>query len=185
MFSSNMRKIDLNRYLLNESINNSSDIYSLSKDDEFMNLINSCQNKKIKINSRLVHMKDFLTSIENLIYNIDQYISFVKNIFRINQLEVRYIVRLTLYNNPNIMNSNVYFYDNEEFYLKYFKQMLISKYKKNAKLLRKYNPDINIYNFEKLTSVVNNNTKPYILFEDINLNNIDFYLTLWDKIKKN
>ena len=102
--------INKNDILLNEYIINSSDLYELINNEEFnfktkkLNL-----NKKINPKSKLIH-KNGITLLELIIFNIDNYISFLKQNLMINQLEIRYIAYLTIYEN-NYLFEEKYYYD--------------------------------------------------------------------------
>ena len=60
-------------------------------------------------------------------------------------------------------------------------EILYKKYNDNKTLLSKYYPNINYSNKKDLLHYINNN-KSYVLFEDINLSNIDYYCVLWESI---
>lgn len=171
--------INKNDILLNEYIINSSDLYELINNKEFnfktkkLNL-----NKKINPKSKLIH-KNGITLLELIIFNIDNYISFLKQNLMINQLEIRYIAYLTIYEN-NYLFEEKYYYDNIEYFNKLFKKILMSKYNKNVNILLKYKT-INIYDYNKLLKIINKNkNRAYIYFEDINQNNALYYLSIYE-----
>lgn len=171
--------INKNDILLNEYIINSSDLYELINNEEFnfktkkLNL-----NKKINPRSKLIH-KNCITLLELIIFNIDNYISFLKQNLMINQLEIRYIAYLTIYEN-NYLFEEKYYYDNIEYFNKLFKKILMSKYNKNVNILLKYKT-INIYGYNKLLKIINENkNRAYIYFEDINQNNALYYLSIYE-----
>lgn len=151
------------------------------QDNNLLNIINKLNNDTIYVDSLIIHKKKTITKIENFIYNIDQYICFLKDIFKINQLEIRYILHLTIYSNIKLFTKELYFYDDKEFYISQFKNILLNKYKKNVKLMSLYIDDLTIYNFNELVSIVNGLKRPYVLFENINKDNINYYKYLWEK----
>lgn len=166
-------------------INNLSDIESITNNDKFNELLNKANsNEKISIKNNLIHDHD-LSKKEQLFFNLDNYISFIKSKLFINQFELRYIIELTIYNRYNkILLDSTYYFDNPNYYHKVFIKMFMFKYNKNYKLLSKY---INIRkrNFDELINLLNNNKKrSYIYFEDIKLNNMNFYIPLIQKMEE-
>ena len=172
----------INSVLSNDYINNSSDILSLSKNNEFKKLIDKVdKNKIIKVDSHLIHKKD-ISGLEQFVFNLDNYISFLKFNLLINQLEIRIILDLTIYNNNNILFSDIYFYDNKDFYIEEYKKMFMYKYLKNYNILNKY---INIkkLSFDELIIKLNQNkNKAHFYFEDIN-KNLPYYITIIDYLE--
>ena len=97
----------------------------------------------------------------------------------INQLEIRYIAYLTIYEN-NYLFEEKYYYDNIEYFNNLFKKILMSKYNKNVNILLKYK-NINIYDYDTLLEKINKNkNRAYIYFEDINQNNALYYLNIYE-----
>lgn len=166
-------KIILSKYILNAS-----DILELTTNNEFKNITKDLNlNKEIAIKSKLIH-KSNITLLENIIYIIDNYISFLKSNLFINQLEIRYITSLTIYN-KYIFNDK-YYYDNIDYYNKIFKDILMNKYINNTKILSNIKK-INIYNYENLINKINQNkNRAYIYFENINQNNALYYLNIYE-----
>ena len=166
-------------------LNNLSDINSIIEDDEFKSILNRIDyNKLIDIKNNIIHDHK-LTMKEQLLFNLDNYISFLKSKLFINQFELRYIINLTIYNRYNkILLNDTYYYDNIDFYHREFIKMFMYKYNKNYNFISKYEK-IKKRNFEELIILLNNNKKrSYIYFEDINLNNMNFYLPLILKLEE-
>ena len=104
-------KNKISKILLNKFIINSSDILELTSNDEFKNKLDNLNiNEIINIKSKLIHKKD-ISLLEVIIFNIDNYISYLKNTLEINQLQIRYIAYLTMYEN-NYLFDKLYYYDN-------------------------------------------------------------------------
>ena len=169
----------INKYINKSYINNISDILSLSKDERFIKLINNLDKKKMtKINTHLIHKEKEINQIEQFIFNLDNYISFLKNSIKINQLELRYIISLTIYNKNNkILYNNIYYYENINYYHKEFIKMFMYKYKENMKIL-----NYESLKFEDLVYKINNYKRTYAYFEDINQNNMFYYKCIIDCI---
>lgn len=167
----------INNILLNDYINNSSDILSLSKDKCFTNLLNKLdKNEIINVNSKLIH-KNNITYLEQFIFNLDMYISFIKKYLLLNQQEVRYIIYLTIYDNNDILFDKEYYYDNKDKYIAGFKNMFLSKYLNNYNILKKY-IKINKYNFDSLINKLNQlKNKAHFYFENIN-KNLPYYIEI-------
>ena len=172
--------ININDY---NYLNNISDILSFFKDKSFLNLYNSINNDKIKVTSNLIHNKEYISRKEQFLFNLDNYISYIKNNVFISPLELRYIISLTLYNKYNkILYSDIYYYDNTSLYIKEFKNMFMYNYNKNVFLLKIY---INIekLNFKELVNLINTHKKrTYCLFETINKNNMNFYIPIIESL---
>lgn len=170
--------MNYNEYLLKPYINNASDINAFLQDHLLDNLFIKPKYKEIRVKSHLVHQEDHINIYEQIIFNIDNYITFIKSYLKINELEIRYILSLTLYNNDlNIFSSDKYYYDDIEYYNNEFINIFMNKYLKNIKLLKKY---INIkkINFKELCKFINTNKKAHIFFEPIEENNVQYYINL-------
>lgn len=168
----------INKYIEKIYINNMSDIKIYSKDKEFKKIISKLdQEKHIKVTSNLIHKEKEINQIEQFIFNLDNYITFIKQNIFINQTELKYIISLTIYNKYNkILYSDLYYYDNVDLYIKEFKKMFMHNYIRNAKILNK-----EIKNFKELCTMINNNKKRiYCYFDEINNNNILLYKTLFN-----
>ena len=166
----------INKYINKEYINNASDIKSYSKDKEFINIINKLDhNKYIYVTSNLIHKEKRINQIEQFIFNLDNYITFIKQNIFINQIELKYIINLTIYNKNNkILYSNLYYYDNIDLYIKEFKKIFMYNYINNTKKLK-----IKTKDFYELCNILNTNKKrAYCYFEKINNNNILYYKTI-------
>ena len=172
-------KEKVNKILLNEYIINSSDLLEITNSSEFLNMIKNVDiNKEIIVKSKLIH-KNNISLLESILFGIDNYLSFLKNILNVNQLEIRYIAMLTIFND-NYLFSDKYYYDNIEYFNNIYKDIIMNKYIKNAKYLSKYK-NINIYTYEQLINKINQNkNRAYIYFEDINQNNALYYLNIYE-----
>ena len=172
----------ITKYIEKNYINNYSDIKSFSNDKEFNKIINKLDvNKKIKIKKSLIHKESEINQIEQFIFNLDNYISYIKDNIHINSQEIKYIINLTLYNKYNkILYSDMYYYTNEELYIKEFNKLFMNNYNKNKKLLNLKN-----LSFKELITIINIHKKrTYCLFEKINNNNMNFYKSLIDSIEQ-
>lgn len=170
--------MNYNEYLLKPYINNASDINTFLQEHSLEHLFNITNYKEIEIKSHLIHKSDHINIYEQIIFNLDNYISFIKSYLKINQLEIRYIISLTLYNNSlDIFLNDKYYYENIEYYNKKFIKLFMNNYIKNMKLLKKY---INIteLTFLELCNFINKNKKAYIFFEHIEENNMQYYINL-------
>ena len=162
-------------------LNNISDIICYKKDNKFNNLLDKVDDSTIIINNRLLH-KNNITHKELFYFNLDNYISFIKDKLKINQLEIRYLISLTLYNmNNKILLSKNYYYDNVEYYNKGFIDLFMYNYYKNYDYLIKF-IKIKKYDFNNLIELINKNKKSIIFLESINSKNIDFYLPIIQSI---
>lgn len=172
-------KNKISKILLNKFIINSSDILELTSNDEFKNKLDNLNiNEIINIKSKLIHKKD-ISLLEVIIFNIDNYISYLKNILEINQLQIRYIAYLTMYENNYLFNK-LYYYDNIEYYNNIFKEIFYQKYKNNYKILSKFK-NIPMYSYKELISKINKNkNRAYAYFENINQNNALYYLNIYE-----
>lgn len=172
-------KNKISKILLNKFIINSSDILELTSNDEFKNKLDNLNiNEIINIKSKLIHKKD-ISLLEVIIFNIDNYISYLKNILEINQLQIRYIAYLTMYEN-NCLFDKLYYYDNIEYYNNIFKEIFYQKYKNNYKILSKFK-NIPMYSYKELISKINKNkNRAYAYFENINQNNALYYLNIYE-----
>lgn len=172
-------KNKISKILLNKFIINSSDILELTSNDEFKNKLDNLNiNEIINIKSKLIHKKD-ISLLEVIIFNMDNYISYLKNILEINQLQIRYIAYLTMYEN-NYLFDKLYYYDNIEYYNNIFKEIFYQKYKNNYKILSKFK-NIPMYSYKELISKINKNkNRAYAYFENINQNNALYYLNIYE-----
>lgn len=172
-------KNKISKILLNKFIINSSDILELTSNDEFKNKLDNLNiNEIINIKSKLIHKKD-ISLLEVIIFNIDNYISYLKNILEINQLQIRYIAYLTMYEN-NYLFDKLYYYDNIEYYNNIFKEIFYQKYENNYKILSKFK-NIPMYSYKELISKINKNkNRAYAYFENINQNNALYYLNIYE-----
>ncbi len=170
--------MNYSEYLLKPYINNASDINAFLQDHLLDNLLIKTNYKEIKIKSHLIHQVDYINIYEQIIFNIDNYITFIKTYLKINELETRYILSLTLYNNNlDIFSSDKYYYDDIEDYNNKFINIFMNKYLKNIKLLKKY-ISIKELNFKELCNFINTNKKAHIFFESIEENNVQYYINL-------
>ena len=169
----------INELLKLNYLNNLSDIIELFKDNYFINIYNTIEDKTISFKSNLIHKITKISIKEQFIFNIDNYITFIKNNIFINNNELKYILFLTLHNN-NIrkMISDKYYYENVDYYHKLFIKIFMYNYNKNVKLLSKF-INIEYKSFYELVEFINTNKKRiYPYFENINNKNINFYINL-------
>ena len=120
----------------------------------------------------------------NRVSSVYNYISFIKRHLKINQLEIRYIISLTLYNKYNkVLFDTTYYYNNINKYEKSFKKMFMFNYQNNIKLINKYQK-IKLRDFNSLISSINANKKrTYAYFETINNMNMNFYLAIINNLE--
>ena len=176
----------INKYINKDYINNLSDIKAFINDKEFLIIINKLNNKKyIKVTSNLIHKSNKIIQIEQFIFNLDNYITYIKQLIHINPIELRYILKLTLYNKYNkILYSDLYYYDNVELYQIIFKNMFMCNYLNNIKLIKKY-IKIKKRSFNELINIINEHKKrTYCYFENITNNNMNFYLPIIESIEE-
>lgn len=174
----------INKIINKSYINNASDILELFQDVIFINVFNSINDEIIYINSSLIHRDNKISLKELFIFNIDMYITYIKNFINIDSLQLRYIIMLTLHNkNIKLLVSNKYYYDYIDYYNNLFTRIFMYNYKKNIKLLSKF---INIEekNFNELVFLINKHKKRvYSYFENINNKNINFYIPIISNIE--
>lgn len=168
---------EIKKIIYKPYINNASDIISFLDIDEIKSLF-KIKCKKVIINSHLIHKEKEINLTEQLIFNLDNYITFVKNKLTINQFEIKYIIDLTLRNSKiTHLISNIYYYDNIEYYNKIFKEIFMYQYKKNIKYINKHFK-VKEKSFNEFINHINTNKKrAYVYFEDINKNK-PYYLEL-------
>lgn len=175
----------INKYINKDYINNSSDIKALIKEDYLQNIINNLnKDKYIKITSKLIHNKKKINQLEQFIFNLDNYITYIKQSVHINPLELRYIINLTLNNKYiKILYSDLYYYDNTEKYINNFQKIFMHKYKKNIKYISKYTKVKN-RNYKELVNFLNTHKKrTYCYFENITINNMNFYISIISQLE--
>lgn len=167
----------IEKYIFDENINNSSDILCLYNDG-FLNNLLIKKSYDIMICSILNKNKKLININNQIILNLDKYISFLKRSLNIDQLLIRYIVTLTINNLYNkILSSPKYYFDNVEYYTKYFKKMFIYNYNRNHLILKKFN--IKKHNFDELVKIINKNQKKAIIYlEKIDKHNLNFALNV-------
>ena len=74
----------INKYINKDYINNLSDIKAFINDNEFLIIINKLNNKKyIKVTSNLIHKSNKINQIEQFIFNLDNYITYIKQLIHI------------------------------------------------------------------------------------------------------
>ena len=176
----------INKYINKDYIKNLSDIKAFINDKEFLIIINKLNKKKyIKVTSNLIHKSNKINQIEQFIFNLDNYITYIKQLIHINPIELRYILKLTLYNKYNkILYSDLYYYDNVELYQIIFKNMFMCNYLNNIKLIKKY-IKIKKRSFNELINIINEHKKrTYCYFENITNNNMNFYLPIIESIEE-
>ena len=89
----------INEYLNKQYINNESDIKELFNNKKYIDIFNSINDENIIFKSNLIHKNKTISLKEQFIFNIDNYITFIKQFIFINPLELRYIISLTLNKN--------------------------------------------------------------------------------------
>lgn len=167
----------IEKYIYNENINNSSDILCLYKDG-FLNNLLIKKAYNIAICSNLDKNQKQININNQIILNLDKYISFLKKTLNIDQLLIRYIVSLTINNLYNkVLSSPKYYFDNIDYYVKYFKKMFIFNYNRNYLTLKKFN--IKKHDFNELIKIINKNQKKAIIYlEKIDKHNLNFALNV-------
>lgn len=171
----------IDKYIHQEYINNYTDILCFSKDNKFQKIIEKLdKNKVIKVTSNLIHKTKEIDQIEQFIFNLDNYITYIKQFIHISPLELRYIINLTIYNKYNkILYSNLYYYSNIEKYNKEFQKMFMYKYNINKNKI-KYKKRT----FNELIYLINTQQKrTYCYFENITSSNMNFYLSIIEEIE--
>lgn len=166
----------IEKYLSKKYINNYSEIMSFSNDDAFIEILNSLnENIYIDVSSNLIHKDCKINQIEQFIFNMDNYITYIKGNIFINNFELRYIINLTLYNKySKVLYSDKYYYNNINYYTGNFKKMFMHQYLLNCKKL-----NIKPMSFNTLISFMNSNKKRInCLFEKITNDNLFFYSTI-------
>ena len=160
-------------------LNNISDIIVISKDNKFQKLLKKIDDTQIIVTSHLVHKNKIISSKEQFFFNLDNYITLLKNHLFINPFEIRIIVSLTIYNRYNkILFSKDYYYSNIDKYEKNYIKMFMYNYEKNIKFLKNY-CKIELRNFYQLIDKINQHKKKsYSYFENINTSNMNFYLPI-------
>lgn len=172
----------INKILLNNYINNASDILSLSSNKDFNKLLSKIDLKEeIYVNSHLIHKKN-ISYLEQFIFNLDMYISFLKSVLTISDQEIRCITDLTIYQHNSILFNKKYYYDDKEYYINGFKKMLMLKYLDNYNELSRY-IKFNKMNYNELINKLNKmNNKAHFYFENIN-KNLPYYLNIIDYLE--
>ncbi len=174
----------IKKYINKKYINNLSEIISYSKDKEFNDIISNLNNNiYIEVTSHLIHKEKYIDQIEQFIFNLDNYITFIKQNIHINPLELKYIINLTLYNHKNIfLYSNIYYYSNIDYYIKKFKDLFSYKYNINYNIISKY-IKIKKKDFNELVFTINNKKRTFAYFETISKSNISFYLSIYKSLE--
>lgn len=174
--------MNIEKYIYDENNNNISDLISLYKDG-FLNELLILDSYDIKVKSILIKNQTIVNINYQIISNLDKYISYVKEILKIDQLLIRYIISLTINNKYNkILKSDKYFSDNLNYYLKNFNKMLFYNYNKNYKLLRYH--QVSYHNINDIISIINKNKKKaFVYFEEINKQNLNYYLSIINYIE--
>lgn len=171
----------IDKYLKKQYINNYSDIICFSNDIKFKKIISILdENHFIKVTSNLIHKTNEINQIEQFIFNLDNYITYLKQLIHITPLELRYIINLTIYNKYNkILYSDLYYYSNIEKYNNEFKKMFMYNYNINQK---KFN--LKKRNFNELIELINKHKKrTYCYFENITNNNMNLYSAIIEEIE--
>lgn len=167
------------------NLNNLSELYSLLESNNLKNKINAIdKNEMIEVNSHLIHKNSYISYYDNIIFNVDNYISFIKNQLYINPLELKYILVLTIDSDLNdIFFNKSYYYDNLDLYQNEFIRLFMYKYEINYKILKKY---INIKhrNFIELVDNINKHKKrASSYFDNINQKNLLFHISIVENLE--
>ena len=175
----------INKYLNLNYINNSSDIKALVNEKYIKDIINKLdKNKYIYVTSHLIHKKKKINQIEQFMFNLDNYITYIKQLVHISPLELRYIINLTLNNKYiKLFYSSLYYYDNVDEYIKIFKKIFMFNYIKNLKIISNY-IHIKKRNFNEFINFINSHKKrTYCYFENITINNMNFYISIIEELE--
>ena len=165
-------------------INNLSDIIEFLKDIHLLKLYNSLGNNRIKVTSNLIHKTNYIPIKEQFIFNLDNYITFIKDKLCLNQQQIKYLISLTLNNKYNkILYHNKYYYSDINYYHKQFINMFMFEYKKNILFLKNY-ISIKERSFDEFISFINNKKRSYCYFEKINISNMNFYLSIIESLEE-
>lgn len=167
------------------SLNNLSELYSLLESNNLKNKITSIdKDEMIEVKSHLIHKSSFISYYDNIIFNLDNYISFIKNQLFINPLELKYILDLTIDSNLNeIFFNKSYYYDDLDLYQSEFIKLFMYKYEINYKILKKY---INIKHrsFIELIDNINKHKKRAAsYFDNINQKNLLFHISIVEDLE--
>lgn len=174
--------MSVEKYIYNKSINNISDLISLYNDHYLDNILVN-NDKLIKVDSLLIKNSILIHLNQQIIFNIDNYISYIKSLLNINQLEIRYIISLTLNNKYNyIFRSNKYYPDYIDIYHRIFKKIFLYNYNFNKNILIANN--IKIHSFNNLINIINNNKKrSFVYFEKIDEQNFSLNINILKQIE--
>ena len=145
----------MNELINYDYINNISDIISFLKEKEIYDIFINLGKSNISIKNNLVHKNNNISYEELFIFNLDNYISFIKRNLNIDDLKIRYILLLTLKNKYNIiLQDKHYYYNNIDYFHKSFIKMFMYKYYQNYKFIKKF---INLkkYTFDELINLLN------------------------------
>lgn len=123
----------------------------------------------MKNNNELISLSKYNNLINK---NVDNYISFIKEYIHINNNELLILIDLTISSNysKKILSKSLV---TKEDYIKVF----MYNYNKNIKFLKTF-MKIDKLEFNDLIKLINNKKRIYSLFENINIENIRFYLPI-------
>ncbi len=161
-------------------IKNKKRILSIIKDNNFNSLINKIdKNKMINVPYESVFNSNQISLLELFIFNLDNYITFLKNYLNISSNELTYIVSLTINcDNNKILYDESYYYDNIGKYEREFINLFMFNYNKNIDFLSHY-MYINKRDFKSLIDNMNKKKKRvYIYFENITPENTNFFIPI-------
>ena len=78
----------MNKLFYKDYLNNISDLIAISKNINFKSLLDKINKKEyIKVNSHLIHKQRKISSTEQFIFNLDNYITYIKSKLFINQFD--------------------------------------------------------------------------------------------------
>ena len=79
--------------------------------------------------------------------------------------------------------SSLYYYDNVDEYIKIFKKIFMFNYLKNLKIISNYT-HIKKRNFNEFINFINSHKKrTYCYFENITINNMNFYISIIEELE--
>ena len=82
--------MNYNDYLLKKYINNSSDIISFINDKLLDDIMSKINDSSIIVTSHLIHKEKIISLQEQFIFNLDNYISFIKEKLNITESSIKY-----------------------------------------------------------------------------------------------
>lgn len=179
-------------------------ILDLLSSDKLDELINKLKEEKIKITHPTIFEKKYLTSYEQFLYVLDNFITYMIRVF--NNVEIVYTMLPSLIKeNNDILFSKYYFYTsyNTKKYLKGYNKMISYNFYNNCLILEKeltpffnsldikitklnideYSDSMKIVSIlEEIYFIIRNNYGTVALFEKITDSNYNLMLTQYDRL---